>query len=371
VKGGREVHVKFAGDAESAAGLNRARLYYSQLPEARDVLPSVIAYDDSRTIVPFDYMIMTSMPGRNFAGEFDSGKFDFEAMMQIYFRMGSALAMLHRRHYVFFGEIEDVVGQGVVVKGQTDWKAFLLGYFAKNIAGIGNTPFAAFGPRIMANAKKNMHLFEGEGIQPTLLHRDYQPWNILLSEGGEITGVLDPDLCMVGHSLFDFISGTPDIYSQAQKDQLVASLISGYFGAVPPTERQLAQIKFYRATDPVFRIISPWAFYSATAQLEQIQSVTEKTLPQLRELKLDNNEVVSADEVHPGSSVQEFVLEDATEQYASGRVFQIEQVLPFESMIRASYLNEPLSLSMQEYGIRAPRANLQKYDSRKYLVALP
>jgi aminoglycoside phosphotransferase (APT) family kinase protein len=177
--------------AEAAAmGLARER---TAMP-----VPRVLAYDDSRAVVPSDYYLMEFVPGRpldQLRGEMPEGEQD-----GLDRRVGELLAELNAVRGEAFGYLAAPAAPG------SGWREVFCGMLAGVLAdgeaiGAGlPLPYPQIRKLIAANARALDAVAE-----PRLVHWDLWDGNIFVDPGTyELTGIIDFERALWGDPLMEF-----------------------------------------------------------------------------------------------------------------------------------------------------------------------
>lgn len=190
------------------------RLYDSGLP-----LPEVISFDDSGQVIPYDYIILTRLPGVSVAES--AGRLDEGQVRNIIWEAGEALARLHSYHFEGFGKIQDID-----LEPFPSWFAYFQDYAQRYMSAARDHGLVDADTLLRLETALYHALSDMEEVaRGVLVHSDYHYEN-LLQENGRLTGVLDFEWAFSGDPSCDFVS------DETRKDQLPGSegvFREGYF----------------------------------------------------------------------------------------------------------------------------------------------
>ncbi|MEO8609989.1 MAG: aminoglycoside phosphotransferase family protein [Chloroflexota bacterium] len=186
-------------------------------------VPDVIAYDASKTLAPYDYLILSKLPGKTV----HDSLVDLTAKAQhtIAYRAGEYLATIHSYAYPSdgFGLLFNVAA-GVRM---ADWAAYVAYFFQDYIGQVrklGLLPEAIFVRIEAVRAKMGSLLALVQ--QGQLVHGDYHFSN-MLQQNGEISGVIDFEWAQSGDPSWDFrIDDDLETSSPGSSDAFYAGYIS-------------------------------------------------------------------------------------------------------------------------------------------------
>lgn len=171
-------------------GIHARLLRETSVPVAR-----ILAYDDSHSLLPRDYLLMERLPGQALS---DAGAGNLERVLQ---RVGACLAEahgLHRDRYGYLGEHRPMAPQN-------SWADAFLVMWRKlldDIVATGHyTPEER--DRLSALLERHLPLFD-RVVPASLLHMDVWSQNILVDNAGELTGLVDWDRALWGDPEIEF-----------------------------------------------------------------------------------------------------------------------------------------------------------------------
>lgn len=165
-------------------------------------VPETIAVDTSRSIVPFDYMVTSRVPGEvmQLAVERDSSLY-----VPFLRQIGVVLGKLHTINtngYGFFdnNQAQEGILRGVHASNQDHYLAALESdtQFYENNQDWIDIKLVRQAIRILqSNAEA------AKCDKPTLIHNDIADWNTVV-DNTQVTGILDWDECFSGDPVFEF-----------------------------------------------------------------------------------------------------------------------------------------------------------------------
>lgn len=181
------------------AGVSRfhgERLAYDRLRAAQIPAPQVLLLDDSKSLVPFDYLIMNKIEGRPLIDDWPM--LTAAQRQQAASEAGRILARMHDLTFDRFGRL---YGTERVFES---WPESIMDKFHRDgldAVREGSLPAALY-DRMLAVMEAHHPTFAAVST-PRLVHWDYHFGN-LLQQGGVITGVLDFEWALAGDSAYDF-----------------------------------------------------------------------------------------------------------------------------------------------------------------------
>ena len=221
-------------------GINRylgeQRAY--ELLRGSDVpVPQVLVLDASKKLAPYDYLILTKMPGKTV----DDSLADLttEAQHRIAYSAGEYLATLHNHTLDSFGLLYEIAA-GIP---KLDWAGYVADFYhdyARQVREIGVMPEEALA-RVEAVMEKMQPLFAAVQ-QGHFIHGDYHFSN-LLQQDGAISAVIDFDWAMSGDPSWDF---RIDDQIEADSPGSRAAFYAGYTSRRALPDRHEARVSFYR-----------------------------------------------------------------------------------------------------------------------------
>lgn len=165
-------------------------------------VPTTLLVDDSRSIVPFDYMVTTKVGGKVMKEVVQS---DAATHPTYLVQIGAYLGKLHTiktNGYGFFDNDLAKKGQLVGIH-KSNQEHFLSALVADEEFHRDNPQY--LDPSLVSKALQylqgNLDLASCE--TPTIVHNDIADWNTVV-QGPTVTGIMDWDECFSGDPVFDF-----------------------------------------------------------------------------------------------------------------------------------------------------------------------
>jgi aminoglycoside phosphotransferase (APT) family kinase protein len=232
-------------------------------------VPRVVALDETRRIVPYDFIIVTRLPGSNLAESWRD--LTPEQIHDIAHAAGRSLAVLHQQTFEGFGKLRDLERQPF-----PSWHAYFSDYGRRYLLAaqrhhLLDAPTHEWLEQIIDRSEK---LFASV-TRGSLIHSDYHYENVL-QQGGQLSGILDFEWAFAGDPSYDFVT------AHVREEQVPGSeeaFVAGYTSLRtfdPQHERKL----------PLYHLFLH--LENATWHAEQADApAAEKALAQMRAL-LDN-----------------------------------------------------------------------------------
>ena len=169
---------------------------YDALRQANIPAPQVIVVDDSRTIAPHDYLIMTKIEGSPLINAWPT--LSPNQREKAAYEAGRCLALMHGITFATFGKL-----YGTERIFET-WYAYVQDTFRRYCRGAADEGVIAADiiDRMEKVIERHRPIFDS--VTPArLVHWDYHFENIL-QQDGEITGILDFEWALSGDVAHDF-----------------------------------------------------------------------------------------------------------------------------------------------------------------------
>jgi fructosamine-3-kinase len=182
--------VKLRPDSDGAFGRERLFLDYLRR-NTRFPCPEVYAQDDSRTVIPFAFLLLECMPGMNL----DAARLAPGERETVERELAEAVLELHSHTRDTFGGVDEE-------PGIRDWSDVFLPDLAENrrdMEGLLPASLLSDLDRILELARE---AFRDQGV-PTLVHRDLWGGNIMVEErdgAWHLSGLLDPTALRFGEA---------------------------------------------------------------------------------------------------------------------------------------------------------------------------
>jgi hygromycin-B 7''-O-kinase len=260
----QRVVVKIFSDALHWKMAKEAFVYRLLEPDAGLPLAHVSKVDDSKSVVPFNVLVMTKLTGRHVHSLLP--ELGEEELMAIYREIGSLLHRLHSHRMEQFGYIGvDGVGEGFESNGaymghQFDRK---VGQFVE----LGGSKDLCRAIADFVDDRKNVL----DGCETAVLcHNDCHEGNVLVerqgASGWRISGLLDLENALAGDPLLD-ISKTYS-YSTRRGDATLGALVDGY-GDLRSDWRQALDVYL------VYHALELWDWFAQTRTTAPLTSIEE------------------------------------------------------------------------------------------------
>lgn len=209
------------------------RVAYELLAHSTVSVPRVVALDETRTIVPYDFIVLTRLPGVNVAASRD-------ALMQAQVRelarqAGINLALIHSFTFERFGKLRSL--------DFNSWPDYFTDY-------VRRYEQSAQRYGLLDDATKHRLESVLERAQPlidmvtrgVLVHSDFHYENIL-HERGKLTGILDFEWALAGDPANDLMIAET---RQAMLPGSEAAFVDGYTSVRPLDEQLGRRAEVYR-----------------------------------------------------------------------------------------------------------------------------
>jgi aminoglycoside phosphotransferase (APT) family kinase protein len=205
---------------------------------ASDVpVPQVLALDTSKRLAPYDYLILTKMPGQTVSTS--AATLPPDARYAIAYSAGQHLATIHSHVLDHFGLLYNIMAGAP----QPDWTAYVADHFKYYQGQVQplNILSADVWRRIDALQVRIQPLLAAvrQGI---LIHGDYHFLN-LLQQDGKLSAVLDFDWASSGDPSWDF---RIDDQIESEVPGSRAAFYAGYTSRRPLPDGHWARVSFYR-----------------------------------------------------------------------------------------------------------------------------
>jgi aminoglycoside phosphotransferase (APT) family kinase protein len=198
-------------------------------------VPQVLVLDESRTLVPYAFLVTTRLPGETIYDSWDG--LDGRTRERLAFDAGRCLALLHRHTLPAFGSLGRLAEGGFPT-----WRAYLDDYVARHArqardAQLLDTTAITRIEQLLARFQPLMAAV----TTGCFLHQDYHFENLLQMEG-RVTGVIDFEWALAGDPVFDCRLDE----NLAECPGSVAPFYAGYASLSPLTEHHRLKADFYR-----------------------------------------------------------------------------------------------------------------------------
>jgi len=174
-----------------------------QEPEIHDLLlmgpripvAPIIAFDDSHTIIDRDFLLMERLPGQPMC---DASNFKEDVILQ---EVGDCLAQTHQLTAKSYGYL----GPHRPMEPQSTWQEAFVIMWRKLVDDIVSVGYYDDAERtyMLTLLESHLALFDRR-VPASLLHMDIWQQNILVSEHGVLTGIVDWDRALWGDPEIEF-----------------------------------------------------------------------------------------------------------------------------------------------------------------------
>lgn len=182
-------------------GANRYRgekWAYEILSQSDVPVSKVLALDTSKRLVPYDYLILTKMPGQTISTS--AADLPLATRYAIGYSAGQHLATIHSHIFDQFGLLYNILAG----KPQPDWPAYVRDFFRYYMGQV--QALSILSADVLARIDDlliRMHPLLAAVQQGVFIHGDYHFHN-LLHQDGKLSAVLDFDWASSGDSSWDF-----------------------------------------------------------------------------------------------------------------------------------------------------------------------
>jgi len=171
---------------------------YEILSETDVPVSRVLALDSSKRLAPYDYLILTKMPGQTISTS--AADLPLATRYAIGYSAGQHLATIHSHTFAQFGLLYNIMAG----KPQLDWPVYVADhfrYYRRQVQALGILSADVLG-RIDALMARMQPLFAAVQ-QGVFIHGDYHFLN-MLQQDGRLSAVLDFDWASSGDPSWDF-----------------------------------------------------------------------------------------------------------------------------------------------------------------------
>ena len=218
------------------AKFRNERLAYDLLAKSAVPVPTVIVLDESRSIVPYDFIIVTRLPGVNVAESRDG--LNRAQVRELAREAGGSLALLHEITFEGFGKLSDLKGQPFV-----SWPDYFRDYAQRYVQPaqeydlVEGTTLS----RLRGVLDRAQDLLS-QVTQGVSVHSDFHYENIL-QKRGRLSGILDFEWALSGDPSADFV--TADVREEMLPGG-EAAFVEGYLSTRPLDEWHSRRVEIYR-----------------------------------------------------------------------------------------------------------------------------
>jgi len=215
----KELVLRIFDDTAAAWKPEKERIVYALMQQQGIPVPNILITDDSKSVLPFVYVISERLPGLPLA-ECNDDILKPEDNYHIYAQLGDYLGRMHSLSFPIFGDVIESEGRidvgpvgelgelrdsaEIVPPGPFDsWREMHRQIVRRHLAFIKPTVFGDLVEPLDTWFTAHDSLLD-DTITPRLLHMDLHRGNILVS-GDQVTGILDIEESLVGHNEYDLM----------------------------------------------------------------------------------------------------------------------------------------------------------------------
>ncbi|MBI1282341.1 MAG: phosphotransferase [Anaerolineaceae bacterium] len=210
---------------------------YEILSQSDVPVSQVIALDTSKSLVPYDYLILTKMPGQTISTS--TADLPFASRYSIGYSAGQHLATIHSHDFAQFGLLYNILAG----TPQPDWPSYVADhfrYYRGQVQALGLLSVGILG-RIDALIVRMQPLLASvqRGV---FIHGDYHFLN-LLQQDGRLSAVLDFDWASSGDPSWDF---RIDDQIESEVPGSKEAFYAGYTSRLALPDGHWERVSFYR-----------------------------------------------------------------------------------------------------------------------------
>lgn len=211
-------------------------LAYEYLQTSEVPVPEVIALDQSKQLVPYEYLITSKLEGTSVIDSWNS--LSAKEQERIAYEAGTYLALIHSYTFERFGKLRDLPNGGF-----TYWYDYCADYFHRyaNQALAMNIIDPSLRDRMQAVLEKYRPLLDTVR-KGYLLHSDYHFENILQRKG-VVSGIIDFEWAYAGDADVDFV--VEDVCEQMCPGS-TPHMYAGYASVRPLDAHHDLKMAFYK-----------------------------------------------------------------------------------------------------------------------------
>lgn len=276
------------GVVEKIPGLGKKRLLneflFSSFLAENKVTPKIIKFNQSNKLILHPYIIYKKITGDSLAMLTEKNKISQKCMETIYKNMGKELKLIHKIKFKKFGNLANLTKTNKQFKG-ANWHEFLSSVLDQCLDKIKGGYFGGNFFILKEYVKKNMLLMKDIKITPTLLHGDFEPWNIIV-RNNRVAGIIDGEFAFSGHNLMDLVPEYPSALSKSRKQILKQHFLKGYFGENNPSVWDVKCMDFYQDIKIITHRMVVWDFFVKTVSKKEKVKEEKKIKKVLEEISV-------------------------------------------------------------------------------------
>jgi aminoglycoside phosphotransferase (APT) family kinase protein len=262
-----ESHVIRFDVLDDWGGINRyagEKWAYATLRDSPIPVPEVVALDSSKSLAPYDYLILTKVPGRAVIDSWPD--LSPEERSHIAYTAGVYLATIHGYQFDGFNLLFELAAG----KSEANWAGYIADFY--DTYGGNARDNGALPAETLERMERVIHRMQpllATVARGTFVHGDYHFENVLQADG-VITGVIDFEWALCGDPAWDFrIDEQLEETCPGSRDAFYA----GYTSRHPLTDHHAERVAFYK--------LLMYLDYLVNCQYEGNQSEYDITLHRL------------------------------------------------------------------------------------------
>jgi len=224
--------------------------------------PSILGSDNSKELLPLNYVLMTALEGRPLSHVATS--LSALNLRDIYFQMGTLLAKVHGLPFDAFGYITT----GVMAPHPTN-EAYMRFQFQKKLAEFEARGGDAAIRRAAAEYVETHRDLLPQAGTARLCHNDYHEGNILVAEEEgtwRVTGIIDVENALAADPLLDIAK--TDYYAIRTSQAKREGFLAGY-GRLPPNWHERARLY------TLYHVLELWDWFAAVGNTAPLAHLTD------------------------------------------------------------------------------------------------
>jgi hygromycin-B 7''-O-kinase len=251
--------------------LHNERLAYDLLAQQSLPVPRVLLLDDSRTLIPYDYVITTRLPGRTLASSWRH--LTPQRRQRLVYAIGRCLARVHGCILGAFGKLHSL--------NCASWADYVHKYVEPYLRSARDEHLLE--PRVCTGIDRLLGRVMGdwEDAQPALIHCDFHYGNVLHVDG-RLSGILDFEWALAGDPAYDLVISHV-------RERMVpgseAALIAGYQSVRPLGPNHQERVRCYQVIRHLERAVRCQRLgdsRSAAIIVERLRRLVEQLVPSRR-----------------------------------------------------------------------------------------
>jgi aminoglycoside phosphotransferase (APT) family kinase protein len=243
--------------------------------------PKTIMFNNAQTIVPFSYSIMSKIKGLTLSKAYEkmSNKESF------FEQLGELKGELNSINNNLFGDLDF----NLEIKSKyKDWISFIEKRFNKQInkLKINKECEDKFINELIKFWNSNKNILNRD-VGPCFCHGDTSQSNILVTNTGKVSGIIDFEYAKWGGGIYDLFSSISKSTFVDHSD----SIIKGYSKKITPPKNWRKLMYFYQWLSNVDRLSnikgSTWRYLDTSQIKSRKKLLKEKTISQIKKLMIN------------------------------------------------------------------------------------